>query len=363
MDTGKLLQIIQDTQDEEAIASTQSVLNNIISYYSQNTAAALDSIATEKQKLRSALIELSPLSKYATSDHSALKHLGISMMFGPGLYQRLEDALLAPTYEVTNLLQSLVSERELAIANLTNIKTGMTHFNLKSRVLDDSNYEIGFTLPDKYADLGETEKAIKDFRLVLESLADATNSQQPLRIKYVSNGTVEYFIHAGIDLAQNFDILLDYAIKIYTVIKMYEDGKKFLDKLTANRKTQSKKLVDEQKKDDTNKLLEDMVKELKIQDNKKSELVGRFKEFLKHIEAGVGAEVRTPKITEPKNPGENAAKEQKTAYEQSLLNFEKKMEIDTRNQQIFILQQNNFYGMDTKFLNEPEATVDQSELK
>lgn len=352
MDTGKLLQIIQDTQDEESIISTQTIIKNIVSYYSQNTAAALESIAAEKRKLHTVLTETSPISKYAHSDFSALTNLGVSTIFGPGLYQRLENALLAPTYEVTNLLQTIITERELAIANLASIQTGMVHFNLKSRSLDNGNFEIGFTLPDFYADLDKTEIAIKDLRLVLESLADAINSQQPLRIKYVSNGTVEYFIHAGLELAQNFDILLDYAIRIYTAIKMYEDGKKFLDKLTTDRKKQSKKLVDEQKVDDTNKLIEDMVKELEIPEDKKAEFTGRFKGFLKHIESGVGAEVRTPKISEPKDPGEDASKEQKAAYKQSLTSFKNKKEIDERNRQIFVLQQNNFYGMDTKFLTE-----------
>lgn len=67
MDTGKLLQIIQDTQDEDAIVPTQSILNNIISYYAQNTATALNSIADEKQKLFLALTLQSPLSKYAVT--------------------------------------------------------------------------------------------------------------------------------------------------------------------------------------------------------------------------------------------------------------------------------------------------------
>lgn len=353
MDTGKLLQIIQDTQDEESIASTQSSLNNIISFYSQNTAEGLESISAEKQKLHNTLTELSPISKYATSDFHAMEKLGISTIFGPGLYQRLEEIFASPTYEVAGLLQVLVAERDQAIANLASMQSGMAHFHLKSRELDDSNYEIGFTLPETYADLDKTEAALKDFRLVLESLADATNSQQPLRIKYVSNGTIEYFIHAGVDLAQNFDVLLDYAIKIYTAIKMYEDGKKFLKNFKADRKKQANSLVDAQKEDEVDGLVDSMVKELKIATDKKVEVTGRFKEFLKHIQAGVCAEVRTPKLQAPEEPAESATKQEKAAHKQALANYEKKREIDQRNQQIFILQQNNFYGMDTKFLTDP----------
>lgn len=356
MDTGKLLQIIQDTQDEESIASTQASLNNIIAFYGQNTAEGLESIATEKQKLHSTLTELSPISKYAASDFHAMEKIGISKIFGPGLYQRLEEILASPTYEIAGLLQELVAERDQAITNLASMQTGMVHFDLKSRELDDNNYEIGFTLPENYSDLDKTESALKDFRLVLESLADATDSQQPLRIKYVSNGTIEYFIHAGVDLAQNFDVLLDYAIKIYTAIKMYEDGKKFVKNFKANRKKQVNSLVDEQKKEDVNGLIESMVKELNIATDKQAEVTGRFKEFLKHIQAGVCAEVRTPKLQAPEEPAEGSTKQEKLAHKQALANYEKKKEIDQRNQQIFILQQNNFYGMDTKFLTEPETS-------
>lgn len=363
MDTGKLLQIIQDTQAEESIASTQASLNNIIAYYGQNTAEGLESIAAEKEKLHNTLTELSPVSKYATSDYHALDKLGVSNIFGPGLYQRLEDILASPTYEVAALLQELVAERDQAITNLNNIQTGMTHFDLKSRELDDNNYEIGFTLPDTYSDLDKTETALKDFRLVLESLADATDSQQPLRIKYVSNGTIEYFIHAGVDLAQNFDVLLDYAIKIYTAIKIYEDGKKFLKNFKADRKKKVSSLVDEQKQEDVNSLVEAMIKELKISNDKKTELTGRFKAFLKHYQSGVSAEVRTPNLKAPEEPAESATKQEKAAYKQASLNYEKKKAIDQRNQQIFILQQNNFYGMDTKFLTEPANPKDKSQKK
>ncbi len=365
MDTGKLLQIILDTQEEESIASTQATLSSIITLYGQNTAEGLESIATEKQKLHSTLTELSPICRYAVSDYHAMEKLGVSSIFGPGLYQRLEEALVSPTYEVTGLLQALVAEREQAITNLAAIQTGMTHFDLKSRMLDDSNYEIGFTLPDSYADLSKTEEAIKDFRLVLESLADATGSQQPLRIKYVSNGTIEYFIHAGAELAQNFDVLLDYAIKIYTAMKMYEDGKKFLSGFKADRKKQANKLVDDQKKDEVNELIETMVKELKIATDKQAEVTGRFREFLKHIQAGVGAEVRTPKIEAPEDPGESASKQEKATHKQALINFTMKKEIDSRNQQIFMLQQNNFYGMDTKFLDvtNEDTTNGESEIE
>lgn len=353
MDTGKLLQIIKDTQDEEAIAQTQTLLTNILNYIAQATSTAVEDINTEKQKIYVATVEQSPLSKYAVSDYDALERLKLTSLFGPGLYQRLEEHLKAPSYEVDKLLQQLISERSTAISTLSSLQTNLTHFELKTRELDGDNYEIGFSLPDNYLDISKTKEALGDFELVLHSLADATDDQQPLRIKYVSNGCIELYIQAGQDLANNFGTLLDYAIRIYTAVKMFQDIKKMVSNFKATRKKAVEKETDEQQKEQVEKLIDEMTKAIKIPDDKKVEFAGRFKKFLKHMEAGVGAEVRTPKIPEPVEPEETAPKAEKDSYKKSLKNYENKISIDGKNREIFILQQNNFYGLDTKFLEAP----------
>ncbi len=364
IDTGKLLSVIKDILLEEAEAGIQTQVENIVSYYS---ASDPESLNAAKEKISKGLMS-SKLSHYSVSDYGALEKLNVAELFGPGLYQRLENSLNAQAHEVATLLQNLATERKSALASLEEVRASLGKFDFEPRVLEDGRYEIGFVLPASYADLAKTEQAIKDFALLLNSLADAVEAKQPLRIKYVSNGSIELFIDAGIELAQNFDVIIEFALKVYGTIEACIKTKKFFENYSKKRRQQAEKIADEEKKEKSEALIEEMIGQLNIQgEQERSDVRGRFKKFLEHIEAGVGAEVRTPDVEEPKEPNAEASDTDRRIYEQKLENFKRKQEIDSRNQEIFVLQQNNFYGMNTKFLNytnNPEVDAeDQTTVK
>jgi hypothetical protein len=356
MDTGKLLKIIDDIRVEESTHSIQSSLDNIVSYYSQDTATSLANIETEKNKIYSAVMS-SRISQYAASDYDALVSIGVDKLFGPGLFQRLNDILHAQAHEITTLLQTLVSERSTALTSLSTLQKGLTDFNFKSRALTDHNYEIGFVLPESYTELQKIENAIGDFRKFLSELAAATGEQQPLKIEYVSNGTIELFVHSSINLAEHFGAVLAYALLIYDAIKDANDVKDKIKSYAKKRKSAVEKQIADQKEEEVNKLIDEMIAALGITEHEAITRVKQlFKIFLHHLEHGVSAEVHTPELAPPPEPAADATKEEKATYSNAKKMYDQKLKIDEKNREIFILQQNNFYGMNTKFLNNPDSS-------
>jgi hypothetical protein len=351
MDTGKLLKIIADIRAEESVGKIQTRLQNIVTYLSQNDPA---SINIERENIHTT-VTTSLLSEYAMSDYHALEQLEATHLFGPGLYQNLEDVLRAQAHEVKGELDKLITEREQKLAALTQSAKSLASLNFQSRILDDNNYEIGFILPENYSEMIKTEKAIHDLRLFLDALANAVDGQQPLKIKYVSNGTIEIFIEAGLGLAQNFAIVIDHALRIYGVLQAFAEGKKRYKNYTEKRKKVAEKNDEEEKREQAEKLVDELINKLDLKnEDDKNRVKGLFLKVLDHVENGVGAEVRTPTVETPQEPPADATGDEQAAYQQLLKQFEAKKSIDKNNREIFILQQNNFYGMDTKFLKAPD---------
>ena len=99
------------------------------------------------------------------------------------------------------------------------------------------------------------------------------------------------------------------------------------------------------------KIIDNFVEMMKIQDPEKQTSVRQlFKVMLKHLEKGLTAEVRTPSLIEPEKPSEEND-ENKKEFQEKQKAYELKKEIDEKNKEIFILQQNNFYGMNSQFLD------------
>jgi len=357
MDTGKLLKIIDDIQEEEQNSKIQTLLNNIVSYFNGNDPTSLN---TEKEKVRVAVTN-SRISQYALSDFKALERLKVADLFGPGLYQRLQDALGSQAHEVPTLLQQLVAERNAALSSLDTLETNLLGFHFKSRALNDHNYEIGFVLPEGYLELEKTEGALKDFRLLLAELASATHDQQALKIEYVSSGSVELFVHAHAALAQHFGVVLEYALNIYEAIEIGQKLTRKIKSFSEKHKHEIEKQIKEEKEEKASQLIDEMITALGITDPETGTRVkGLFKKFLRHIERGVSAEVHTPEIAAPVEPQADATKDEKASYTEAKKLYSQKLQIDARNQKVFVLQQNNFYGMDTKFL-EVSGKSDASE--
>lgn len=348
MDTGKLLKIIEDIQKDEQNFGFQAVFQNILNFYNENNRDALNK---EKERLYNDLLR-SLLSNYVMTDYKIMEGLGVTKYFGNGSQQELDRILGSQAHEVKSELETYVNQRQESLNKLENVKNSLIAFGVKPRVLADNQYEIGFYFPEEYTDLANLEDLLGDIKNFLISLAVAANESKSFKINSVSNGSIEFFINAGLKLADYFGAALDYALKIYAAVKACEDLRNNYQNFVKKRKDAIEKLNKEEADEKTQKLVDEFIKKLGIKEPEKETSVRQlFKKMLKHIGKGVSAEVRTPSLPEPEPPTANAGKDIKKDFSEKKKLYEVKTKLDEKNKEIFILQQNNFYGINTQFLD------------
>jgi hypothetical protein len=246
------------------------------------------------------------------------------------------------------------------LTKLDAAKTSLLAFDMKARVLPDGNYEIGFALPENYQTVQKVEKFLGDVRLLLSQLAANGNTAEEFKISYVNNGTIQFYIEAGQVLAQHFDIILDYALKIYAGVEMVSKVKGQIDKFAAKRKTEVAKLMEEEQKEQAKRYEEEMFLQLEITheaDKTATKLI--FRKFLKHLESGVAAEVRTPNLPLPPEPAEADEKPKRMELAQRKKSFLANEEINNRNKEIYMLQKHGFEGISLENLLPPGEDQDE----
>lgn len=351
MDTGKLLKIIEDIQKDEQEFGFQSIFQNILNFYIENNR---DAINTEKEKLHSN-ISLSLLSNYVMTDYKILEGLEMTRYFGISSQQELDRILGSQAHEVKPELEAYVSQRQEVLNKLENIKNPIIALGIKPRILEENQYEIGFSFPEEYADIASLQDVLGDIKNFLTSLAYAFGEEKSFKITSVSNGSIQIFIQVCRELAEHFDIALERLLEIYGAIKAYLELKKGYQSFIKKRKDKMEQINEEEMEDGVRRIVDNLVKTLNIENPDKDEKEVRvrelFKKMLKHFKKGVSAEVRTPSLTEPQKPSDEASDDEKKNFEENKQDFELKKVLDERNKQIFILQQNNFYGIDDKLLD------------
>lgn len=347
METGKLLKIIDDIQNDEKAFNFQSKFQKILNLYDQNNP---DELNKEKQDITD-FISRSLLNDYVMTDYKILEGLNISSFFGINSSTELEKILSSQAHEVKAKLGKFTADRQEALNKLDNIKKSLQAFNIEAITLGDDQYEIAFSFPEEYTDLNSFEEVLDDIKKFLTSLASAIDEEKIFRIKYVNNGSIEVYINAGIKLAEYFNTALEYALKYYGAIRAYQEIKKAYQNFNKKRRESMEKLSKEELDEKTKSIIDNFVEMAKIKEPEDQNSVKvLFKKMLKHLEKGVNAEVRTPSLPAPEQPPEDDA-EAKKEYRQKSKIYQLKKEIDAKNKEIFRLQQNNFDGMSIELLD------------
>lgn len=340
---------MDDIQKDEKAFGLQAKFQNVTNYYSQNNPDALNK---ERDGLKADL-ENSLLANYVQSDFKILDQLGVRGFFGEESYEQLNTILGSQAHEVTKKLNEFIQRRQEALSKLNQAKSALTAFNLQAVELTDGEYEIGLSLPIEYQNVRELEKVLGDINQLLAEIASAAKETADFKISYVNNGSIEIYIQATQALAQQFDILVDYALKTYGLIEVIRTLKKGFDGFAKKRKSEMETQAEAEKDDKVEALMKQMVSELKIDSAEtQGRIIIHFKKFLKHLERGVAAEVRTPHIPPPPEPAEGADKEERARIKALKAQYEGKKQIDQRNKEIYKLQSRNFDGLDTKFLTD-----------
>jgi len=340
MEASKLLRIISTTETDEAKYGLQSQFQTILTHYNSGDTASLKSIESQLKEN----IDISLQGNFVATDYKILRSLGADTYFGRNSLVTLDAILKSRSDEVVPKLTAFTQERAQMIANMTGAKSALGTLNLKAVELSENDYEIGFAFPEEYSDLGKLEDVLQDVKNFLNALASGLQDPQALVVTSVDNGCIEVFIKATEKLALHFEVVLEHTLKIYEAIRAFVDLKKGYQHLKDGRKATVEKVVKEQLNDDRNKIVDDLIRSLKIEGTEEQHRVKHlFKTLLDHLEKGVVAEVRTPALKQPEQIAEDATEPAKESYKRKLDKYKAKVAIDNRNREMFILQQNNFY--------------------
>lgn len=136
MDTGKLLKIIQDIQKDEQDFNLQARFQNILNFYNDNNAEALNN---EKVSISSDL-EKSILINYVMTDFKALEQLRVDEYFGIESNNEINRILNSQAHEVKQKLEEFLQKRQDSLNKLDAIKNSLTAVDLKPRILGDDQY-------------------------------------------------------------------------------------------------------------------------------------------------------------------------------------------------------------------------------
>lgn len=359
MDTGKLLKIIEDIQTDEKGFNFQGHLQNVVNFFNEGN---MDGV-TQEIKILEDLMHKSSLIEYPASDYKALKEMKIDSFFGPSFLGKLDQILSSRTNEVGKKLETFKNERQDSLTFIEEIKKSLQHFEIfKPYTLEDDNYEIGLTLPDEYRDPDKFNTAFNDVKNLIVNVADATDKSKKIKINSVSNGCIEMFMGVDVSLAMVFFNVINTIVAIYELIKMSYEISGHIENYTDENKEKIEEIRNSEKTRQTEELIDKLMDDLKVKKAAKTTIRLHFLSVLEHAEKGVNLEIRTPELKEPDPPADDGNEEIKKEYEQKKQLYNLKKEIDEGNTKILVLQQNNFYGYDTKFLNKAVKQEENSSL-
>lgn len=346
MDTGKLLKVIEDIKKDEEEFKFQEKFQRIRDFYGSNNP---NGINDEKKAIEIGLGD-ARLNNYVLTDFKILEGLEIKEFFGEYSWVELNNILSSQAHEVLARITSFVSKRAEVLTKLQQVRVSLALIGLEPRVLDDGEYEIGFSFPEEYQNLKSFEDVLSDMNLLLAAIASATDEKKEFKINYVSNGTIEVFIQATVELAKHFGTVLEYALKIYEAVQMAEALKKGYQHMSRDRLKAVEELAEAEKKEKVENLANEMIGALEIGESEDKVRIGKlFQKLLKHFENGVNAEIKTPEIEKPRETVDADSNETKKELKSRKKEYDAKRLIDVRNKKIFQLQ-GKFVGLITGFL-------------
>ena len=349
MDVGRLLKTANDIGSDEEGLAIQSCFQKILNAYNEGKSEVVE---TERATLKEALGN-SMLTNYVRSDYEILFALEAGQYFGDGSLAKLNEILHGAPHLVKVELGTFVQKRQELLNKLKTLRNSLDAFNIETRELDDEHYQFGFSLPDSYKDFVSVNKVLEDVRLLLAAVADAVDESKEFKIAYTSSSELQFFIDISQRLADYTAMIIDCALRIYGTYSMYKDLKEKMMGLSGERKKEALRIAEEDKLERAKDFADELIKDLKIEEHDDQNRVRMlFARFLKHMEDGVGVEIRTPSITPPDEPTEDASSQQLANYKEIKRGYDRKIEIDLKNKEIHMLQINNFNGVKLEFLEE-----------
>lgn len=333
MDVRKILQNINLILDIENKYQMQSLFQDILSFYQSNDP---ENLRTQKESIYQA-IENSEISNFAHSDLNILEGINIRGYFDMGALERLETMLKSPAYEAQNQLIEFVNERAELVNKIIQLQSSLEALEVEEERTE--TYQIVLSLPEQYQDLNKLERFLKDIRLLLQELGSKDKDSKPFKIVSVNNGSIEIFIGVGQGLVVWFSDIVGSILQVYGMIQVYKEGKVYYEDFTKKRREAMDKIAQENLDEKKKQIIDELIEQLPVKTPEERSKIERFVvNLVKHLENGVYAEIKTPKIEEPDEISDQDDENTIKQKEEVLKQIERKRTIDDRNKRLFLAQ-------------------------
>jgi hypothetical protein len=339
MDASKLLNILIDlTNDsEKTITDTLNALvNNISANQPEDISINLSNLEED--------FTYSITNEYNPSNLKIMQNIGASDYYGLTGFQKLEETLNKNAYNVQKTvadLQFFLQKRTEYINLIKTTSDSLKKLNIQPHFHDDNTFEVGLLMPKELTDnkIIKVTKELNHWDKVFKTLKElTTGSADDTEINFVNNGSLEFFIDNGPQIAACLAVIVERVIKLYKNIVEIRITKDKLKELGVSLGEQ--KAIEKQEKDILNKGIDtistDIIKEFaikQIDDGRVNELKiamkGHITYIAKCIDNGMVIEINPPEISEPAESKEtdtvekkNEAKKLKDNYERTLKQIE-----------------------------------------
>ena len=294
MDIRKILKNINIIIKIEDKYSLIQSIQNILSYLLSNQ---IEELKNEKNDLYKNL-ENSEIDNFINSDLKILDLFKCRKFFSLELKETIEDILSLNSYEIQGALEELINNRANKLSQLRNLQNQLNQLEIKEENHSQS-YQIVFSFGDNYHKFNDLTIVTKDINNFLNALNANCQNKDNFKINSVNNGCIEFFIEIIPELASYAEKIIDYILKVFKAIKVYQNIKEGFKDFKEARRKKLEDLAKEELNDKKKENLDELMNKLNIKDE---ESINKFKKhieiMLKHFEKGVLTEIKPPLIEE-----------------------------------------------------------------
>lgn len=343
MDVRRILQNINMILDIENEYQMQNLFQDVLSFYQSRDP---DNLRTRKESISQA-IEASEIDNFVHSDLNILEGIGIRGYFDIDSVKRLETILESPGYEAENQLIEFINKRAELVNKIRQLQSSLEALEVEEEQTE--THQIVLSLPEQYQDLSKLEKLLKDIRFLLQELTSKDKDSKPFKIASVNNGSIEFFIGVGPELASWFSDIVGGILKVCGLIQAYEKGKTYYKDYTKKRKEEADKIAQEHLEEKKKQIIDELIEQLPAKTSEEKTRMKRLVvNMVKHLENGIYAQIKTPKIEEPDEISDEDDDNTKKQRKEVLRQIKVKRAIDDKNKQLFLAQRE---GIDLQLPN------------
>lgn len=333
MDASKLRNVLVDLSTG-SIDFTNKLLTELSMSLSSNLSK---NIAQNLSAIRKDYSE-SVVNTYTPSNLKIFEKIGAAKYFGNSGYNEIELILnknLYDTQQTVENLNAFIEERRIFVEIINLTSENLKKLNVGVHYSTE-NFEVGILMPKEvtYNKIVNVTKELNQWDKVFKTVKElGGESAEDTEINFVNNGSLEFFIDNGPEIALCLTYIIDKVVKIYSnivEIRIKRDELKELGGLPASDRKASEKLEREYFNKEVEKTAQSIIKEFaskEIDSGRVHELKiamkGHVVYIAKCIDKGMIIEITPPEVVVPEQVEDNDSKEQKEEKKVLKQNYDK----------------------------------------